>query len=119
MTRKLAIAAALLGSSLMLMSAPADARWWGHHGGWGYGAAGFAAGALLGSAIASRPYYYDYGYYGPPAYAYAPGRATPLTMRPIVSRVSAPTTRPQVPTWAMTGADTLVRSGIRCRRATK
>jgi hypothetical protein len=42
-----------------------------HHGAWGVGAAGFAAGALLGSALAPRPYYYyDYG---PPAYAYEPG----------------------------------------------
>jgi hypothetical protein len=77
MRTKLVIAAALLGSTLTLASAPADARWWGHHGGWGYGAAGFAAGALIGSAIASRPYYYDYGYDGPPAYAYAPGPAYP------------------------------------------
>jgi len=74
MTRKLATAAAVLGCGLMLASAPANARWW-HHGGWGWGAgaAGFAAGALVGSALAPRPYYY----YGPPAYAYEPSPGYP------------------------------------------
>ncbi len=69
MTTKVAIAA-VLGSGLMLASAPANAYGW-HHGGWGWGAgaAGFAAGALIGSALASRPYYY----YGPPAYGPGPG----------------------------------------------
>jgi len=76
MTSKFAMSAAVLGASLLLASAPANARGWHHHGGWGYGAAGFAAGALLGSALASRPYY-DYGYYGPPAYAYEPGPGYP------------------------------------------
>jgi len=66
MASKLAIAGAALGAALLL-SAPANARWWHHHGwGWGAGAAGFAAGALIGGALAP-PYYY-----GPPAYAYAP-----------------------------------------------
>ena len=77
MKSKLIMAAAVLGSSLMLAAAPAQARWHGHygwhhgwhHGGaWGAGFAGFAAGALLGSALAPRPYYY----YGGPAYAYEP-----------------------------------------------
>jgi hypothetical protein len=56
---------------------------WGHHhggwghrgGGWGVGA-GFAAGALLGGALASRPYYgYGPGYYDgdPGYYAAVPG----------------------------------------------
>ena len=43
---------------------------WGHHGGWGRGGAaigGFAAGALLGSALAAPNYYYD-----DPGYYYAP-----------------------------------------------
>jgi len=67
MTSKLAITGAVLGAAL-LASAPANARWWHHHGwGWGGPAAGFAAGAVIGSALAA-PYYY-----GPPAYAYAPG----------------------------------------------
>jgi hypothetical protein len=43
---------------------------WGHHGGWGWGGAaigGFAAGALLGSALAAPGYYYGGpGYYYPP-----------------------------------------------------
>jgi hypothetical protein len=81
MRSKLVMAAAL-GASLLLAAAPAQARWYGHHhhGGWawGAGAAGFAAGALLGSALAPRPYYYYGGpayYYGEPAYAYEPGDA--------------------------------------------
>lgn len=73
MKSKLIMAAAVLGSSLMLAAAPAQARWHGHHGwhhggAWGAGIAGFAAGAILGSALAPRPYYY----YGGPAYAYEP-----------------------------------------------
>lgn len=50
-------------------------RWYGHRGywgrgrGWGYG--GFAAGAIIGGALASRyyypgPYYYYDPYYAPP-----------------------------------------------------
>lgn len=78
MKAKFIMAAAVVGSSLMLAAAPAQAHWHGHHhwhhghryhGGWGAGAAGFAAGAILGSALAPSPYYY----YGPPAYAYEPG----------------------------------------------
>jgi hypothetical protein len=69
--RTRALVAAVLSAGLLLASAPANARWGHHHGGWGYGAAGFAAGALLGSALA-RPYYY-----GPPAYAYEPGPGYP------------------------------------------
>jgi hypothetical protein len=46
-------------------------------GGWGLGLGGFAAGAIIGSAIAGAPYgyygspYYGYGYPGP-YYGYAP-----------------------------------------------
>jgi hypothetical protein len=42
---------------------------WGHRGGWGLGA-GLAAGALIGGALAARPYYDGpgYGYYGGPGY---------------------------------------------------
>ena len=43
---------------------------WRHHGGWGWGGAaigGFAAGALLGGALAAPGYYY-----GAPGYYYAP-----------------------------------------------
>ena len=76
MKSKFIMAAAVLGSSLMLAAAPAQARWYHggwhhgwHGGGWGAGIAGCAAGAILGSALAPRPYYY----YGEPAYAYEPG----------------------------------------------
>ena len=76
MKSKFIMAAAVLGSGLMLAAAPAQARgyhggWhhgW-HGGGWGAGIAGFAAGAFLGSALAPPPYYYS----GEPAYAYEPG----------------------------------------------
>jgi hypothetical protein len=63
------VTAAALGCALVLAAAPANARWGHHHHGWGWGggAAGFAAGALIGSTLAS-PYYY-----GPPAYAYDSG----------------------------------------------
>ena len=68
MKRKL-MTAALIGAGLLAASAPAEARW--HHGwGWGAGAAGFAAGAILGSTLA-RPYYYGPG----PYYAYEPAPA--------------------------------------------
>jgi hypothetical protein len=74
MNSKAIMAAAVVASSLMLAAAPAQARWHGHHywhhgynGAWGAGIAGFAAGALLGSALAPRRYY-DYD--GP--YAYEP-----------------------------------------------
>jgi hypothetical protein len=57
----------------------ASAQRWGRHhhrhGGWGWGAgAGLAAGALIGGALASRPYYgYGPGYYaGPEYYAAVP-----------------------------------------------
>lgn len=65
---QLKLVAAALGCALVLTAAPANARWGHHHGwGWGAGAAGFAAGAVLGSTLAS-PYYY-----GPPSYyAYEP-----------------------------------------------
>lgn len=51
-------------------------------GGWGWGLGGFAAGAIIGSAIAGAPYgyyggpYYPYGYgygYAPAYYGYGPG----------------------------------------------
>jgi len=53
---------------------PASAQHWHHHGGGiGAGIAGFAAGALIGGALAAQPapYYYGPGYaYGGPGYAY-------------------------------------------------
>jgi hypothetical protein len=67
-----------LGASALTVSAPAQAQRW-HGGGYRYhgGGAGGAivaglAGVAVGAAIASdHPrYYYDDGYYGPPAPAY-------------------------------------------------
>jgi hypothetical protein len=78
MKTKFIMAAAVLGSSLVLAAAPALARGGHHyrgghhgyyHGGFGAGIAGFAAGALLGGALAAQPDYY----YGAPDYDYAPG----------------------------------------------
>lgn len=51
-----------------------DVRWRGRGGGWGAGpalgiGAGLAAGALIGSAVAARPY--GGYYYDEPGYAYA------------------------------------------------
>jgi hypothetical protein len=83
--------AAPLGSAMALKSAAApqleQVRYWGHRGGWGgwhhhgwgyrggWGWGGIAAGALIGSALASSYYpYYGYGYpaYGPGYYGYPP-----------------------------------------------
>ncbi len=55
--------------------------WRGGHWGWGAGA-GFAAGAILGGALAPRPWYgYDYDYSYAPGYptydySYTPGYST-------------------------------------------
>ena len=81
----LAWSGALLLTTINVTSA--SAYWRGR--GWGIGA-GLVAGALIGSAIAARPYYYGpaypaygpyYGaapyYYGPPV-AYAPVAAVPF-----------------------------------------
>jgi hypothetical protein len=73
--------AAPLSPSLALKNADAASvetvQWRrGHRGRWIGPAAGFAAGVVVGSALAPR--YYDYGYSGYPgygAYAYDPGYA--------------------------------------------
>jgi len=53
---------------------PASARWHHHyHHGFGAPLAGFAAGAIIGGALAAQGPYYGSGYYGAPAYAYSPG----------------------------------------------
>jgi hypothetical protein len=58
-----AAAAAMIGT--VLLASPASARSWHHRGGgFAAGVAGFAAGALIGGALASRPYGYGLGYYG-------------------------------------------------------
>jgi hypothetical protein len=76
MNSKLTIVAAL-AASVAFAAVPAQAQHWHGHGGWHHGggwggaAAGFATGAIIGGALASRPYYgYDYG---PDYYDYAPG----------------------------------------------
>ena len=68
-TTALALAGVLAMTAVSTTSA--SAQWRRHHGGWGWGpgiAAGVATGALIGSAVAARPYGY---YYGDPGYAYA------------------------------------------------
>jgi len=73
---KLGIATFALAAATTLAIAPADARWRGHHHHYyshhyhhgGAAIAGFAAGALIGGALASRPYYYDYAYAPAPSY---------------------------------------------------
>ena len=75
----LALAGALLLTTINVTSA--SAYWRGR--GWGIGA-GLAAGALIGSAIAARPYYYGpaYGaYYGAPRYYYGP----PVVYAPVAA----------------------------------
>ena len=50
----------------------ASAQWRRHHHNWGPGigiGAGIAAGALIGSAVAARPYGYGGYYYDEPVYA--------------------------------------------------
>src|SRR5471030_2089433 len=67
--------AVVVAASSVLAVSPASAQW-RHHGGGGWhrggGAlAGFAAGAIIGGALASRPYgFYDYGYDYVPGPAY-------------------------------------------------
>jgi hypothetical protein len=77
--RKILTTLAVAGSlaiAAVATSGPALAwrgGWGGWHGGWGWGgpAVGFAAGALVGSALAA-PYYGGYGYPYGGYYGYAP-----------------------------------------------
>ena len=92
MTKLRASAIALAGIlAVTATTTSASAQWRRHHGGWGPGigiGAGIAAGALIGSAVAARPY----GYYGEPGYAYAePGYA--YASRAMRTRSRMPTTR--------------------------
>jgi len=61
-SRIITATAAALAASL-LVAAPAEARHWRHDHGYGgaaaAGIAGFAAGALLGGALAAQPRYYS------------------------------------------------------------
>jgi hypothetical protein len=65
-SRFLATAAALAisGATLLATNTAASARWWGHGG-----CGGFAAGALVGGALASTAWAHSYGWYDP-GYAY-------------------------------------------------
>jgi hypothetical protein len=89
------VVAASLATTAIATSGTAEARWGGGggwHGGWGGGGwrggwgpgLGFAAGALVGGAIASS-YYYPYGYY-PYGYGYGYGYPSPYYGRPCVWR---------------------------------
>ena len=69
------VAAATLAGAAVASSAPAEARW-----GWGWGLGGFAAGAVIGSALASS-YYYPYGYYAQYPYPPAALRVAPCMER--------------------------------------
>lgn len=78
MKKALAIMATIATVAATTMTAPAEARGWGHPGfGIGPGLAfGLAAGALTAGAIAaSGPYYYGpgYGYNYGPSYYYGAG----------------------------------------------
>ena len=55
-TRIAAAVAALAIGMTALATTQAEAHHW--HGGWGHGGFGFAAGAIIGSAIANDGYYY-------------------------------------------------------------
>ena len=63
------VATVTLAGAAVATSAPAFA-WRGGGWGWGWGLGGFAAGAIVGSALAAHPYY-PYGYYGG-YYGYGP-----------------------------------------------
>lgn len=74
--RKGAVALALAGVMATGTITAASARDWRP---WAAAGAGFAAGTIVGSAMAAPRYGYGYGYaYGPghSSYAYAPGYAT-------------------------------------------
>ena len=73
------IAALAIAASSVVGTTPARAYWHHHDGGWAAPLAGFAAGAIIGGALAAQgPYYYGPGpyYYGLSAYAYAAGGDT-------------------------------------------
>jgi hypothetical protein len=64
MKKSIIAGAAALVLAGTIAAGSADARPWHrhhHHGGWGAALGGFAAGALIGSALAPRPAYPVYG----------------------------------------------------------
>ena len=84
-TAGLALAGILAVTAASVTDASAQWRRHHHHG-WGPGigiGAGMAAGALIGSAVAARPYgYYDGGYYGGGYYYDAPVYDAPVAATP-------------------------------------
>jgi hypothetical protein len=80
----IALAVAMTGATALATS-PASAQRWHHHrsGGWWGPAAGFAAGALIGSALTAPRYYYGpgYGYYDDYAYEAPGGNAVAYCMQ--------------------------------------
>jgi hypothetical protein len=71
--RTVALAAGLMAATVPLMTAPADAAWWGGgwrggwggwRGGWGWGGLGLglAAGAVVGTALAATTPWYGWGW---------------------------------------------------------
>jgi hypothetical protein len=75
--RTTALAAALMAGTVVSLPSSAEAQWrW--RGGWGWGGVGvglgLATGAIIGSALATRPFYNYYGspYYGYGGYGYSP-----------------------------------------------
>ena len=77
--RNALVASVIVGATALATLSPANA-WWGRGPGpfWGGMAAGVVTGAIVGSAIASRPYY-PYGYYGYYGY-YAPPPPPPCPL---------------------------------------
>ena len=68
--KKYGIAALALAGAVAFSATSASAQWRGHRGAhWGPGV-GIAAGALIGSAVAARPYYGGSYYYAEPSYGY-------------------------------------------------
>jgi len=59
----------IIGATLA-SSGPAEERWRGHHGGWGWGGPALIGGLALGAALAAPRYGYGYG---APAYGFYDG----------------------------------------------
>lgn len=89
MRKTLAVLAtvAAVGAGVVMAPAPAEA----HRIGPGL-AFGLAAGAITAGAIAATsPYYGPYGYYGPPAAYYSPGRTPIMVARSTIGTTTGVT----------------------------
>ena len=78
-TLKTTVTALAIAATALVAVSPANAQWRGrhhHHGYYGGGAAlgGFAAGAILGGALAAQRPYYGPGYYDGDAVGYCASR---------------------------------------------